>query len=195
MGGVEGDIAAESILGGKRVDLVPGDALAHPSVGIDGRGHAVVGIAQQPAPVLDGPHARHVQVLPGGAGVAVPPVIGDVHQDLGPVGGKVAHFIREHRLVADKHAVAVRLAAAICDLHRLPAGSPFELPDFPGKFFGEEQQIFVGHEFAEGDKVDLVVAPNEPPVGGEQHGRVVVLPALGPGWRSQRRSRPLMTGE
>ena len=110
MGGVEGDIGAEAVLGRERVGLVAGNALAHAAVGVDGCGDAVVGVAQQPAAVLDGPHARHVQVLPGGAGVAVPAVVADIHQHLGAIGGKMAHFVSKHGFVADENAVAMELS-------------------------------------------------------------------------------------
>src|SRR5437899_12412567 len=32
---------------------------------VAGRGDAVIGVAEQPAPVLDSPHADHVEMLPG----------------------------------------------------------------------------------------------------------------------------------
>ncbi len=67
---------------------------------------AVVGVAQQPAAVLDGPHARHVEVLPGGAGVAVPAVVADVDEHLRAQLRKLAHLIGEDGFVADEDAVA-----------------------------------------------------------------------------------------
>ena len=66
-----------------------------------------VGVAQQPAAILDGAHARHVQVLPGRAGVAVPSVVADVHEDFGAVARELAHLVGENSFIADEDAVAM----------------------------------------------------------------------------------------
>ena len=88
-----------------------GNALPHAAIGIDDRGDAVVGVAQNPAAVFDGPHARHVQVLPGRAGVAVPAVVADVDQHLGAQLRELAHLVGKDRLVADEDAVAMAVEA------------------------------------------------------------------------------------
>ena len=107
MGRVEGDVVAESVLGGKSVNLVARDALAYPAVRVDGCGDAVVGGAQKPAAIFDGAHASHVEVLPGGAGVAVPAVVADVDQNFSAELGEVADLVGEDRFVADEDAVAM----------------------------------------------------------------------------------------
>ena len=58
MRGIESDVAAETVLGGERIGLVAGNALPHAAAGIDGRGDAVVGVAEQPALVLDWEEAK-----------------------------------------------------------------------------------------------------------------------------------------
>ncbi len=45
--------------------------------------------AQQPTLVLDGAHARHVQVLLGRSRVAEPAIVGDVDEHLGAMIGKL----------------------------------------------------------------------------------------------------------
>ncbi len=68
-------------------------ALHHASVRINGRRHPRVRIAQQPAVILDRPHPRHVQVLPGSAGVAIPAVVGDIHEYLRSILHEFPHLI------------------------------------------------------------------------------------------------------
>ena len=109
--GIEGDIVAEAIFGGKRVDLVARNALAHAAIRIDDGSDAVVGIAQQPAAVFDGAHAGYVEVLPGGAGVAVPSVVADVDENFGAELGEVANLIGKDSFVADEDAVAMAVEA------------------------------------------------------------------------------------
>jgi hypothetical protein len=48
-------------------------------------------------------------VLPGSAGVAVPTVVADVDQHLGPQPSKLPHLVGEDRLIADEDAVAVAI--------------------------------------------------------------------------------------
>ncbi len=105
--GIEGDIVAKTELGWQRICLMAGNALPHPAIGIDDCGYAVVGVAQNPAAVFDGPHARHVQVLPGSAGVAVPAIVADVHQHLGAQLRKLPHLVGKDRLIADENPVAM----------------------------------------------------------------------------------------
>src|SRR5271170_8421459 len=75
--------------------------------GVDGCGHSCVGGTKNPAMVFDGAHTDHIEVLPCGAGVAVPAVVGDVDQDIGPLLGEMADFVAKDRFVADEDAVDV----------------------------------------------------------------------------------------
>ena len=95
----EGDAAAQ-------VRMWRGSGGGDAAVGIDGCGDAGVGGAKDPAVVFDGAHADHVEVLPGGAGVAVPAVVGDVDEDVARLAvGELADLVAEDGLVADKDAV------------------------------------------------------------------------------------------
>ncbi len=80
------------------------------AVGRDGCGDSGVGGAENPAVVFDGAHANHVQVLPWGAGVAVPAVVGDVDQNFSAQLGELADLVAEDGLVADEGSVGV----AVC---------------------------------------------------------------------------------
>src|SRR5580698_1175394 len=158
VGGVESDVAAEAELGGQRVDGVAGNALADAAEGIDNRGDAVVGVAQQPAPVLDGAHAGHVQVLPGRAGVAIPAVVAQVHKDVGAELGELPHLVGKDRLIADEHSVAMGIAVRAPEQEN-PARLAWREPrDFAGELVREEEQLRERHVLAEGNEVHFVVA-------------------------------------
>src|SRR6516165_4283563 len=75
----------------------------HTSVRINYRGDTAVGIAQQPAVVLDRAHPCHVEMLPGSASRTEPSVVGNIHEDLGAVEREVAHLVGEHRFIADEN--------------------------------------------------------------------------------------------
>ena len=111
MRGVEGDVVAEAVLGGECVLLMAGNALADAAIGVDCRGDAVVGVAKNPAAIFDGTHARHVEMLPGRAGIAVPGVVADVDENFGAELGEVADFVGEDCFVADEDAVAMAVKA------------------------------------------------------------------------------------
>src|ERR1035437_6942488 len=150
--GVEGDVVAEAVSGGQCIGLVAGNALAHAAVGVDGRGDAVVGVAENPAAVFDGTHARHIQVLPRGAGVAVPSVIADVDEDLCAETRELPHLVGEDGFIADENSVAMAVEA---EDFALVAGRA--LGDFSGELAGKEEEAAEGNVFAEGDEVDFVV--------------------------------------
>src|SRR5437588_12230648 len=89
------------------------------AVGIDRRGDSCVGGAKDPAVIFDGAHANHVQVLPGGAGVPVPAVIGDVDQDVRSPLGELADLVAEDGFVADEGSVGMAVGG---EDGALPAG-------------------------------------------------------------------------
>ena len=59
---------------------------------------------KQPAIVFDRSHARLVQMLRVRAAVAIPAVVGDVHENLRAIVRELTHFIGKYRLVADEDA-------------------------------------------------------------------------------------------
>src|SRR5277367_7149038 len=130
------------------------------SVGIDGRGHAVVGIAQNPATIFDGTHPSHIQVLPRRACVAVPAIVGDVDEDLGSIHGELAYFIGKDRFIADEDTEGVSTCAE--DLAILAA---VEVVDLLSEVFREEEDIAVRDVFAKRHEMNLVVAANDIAVG------------------------------
>src|ERR1035437_5420831 len=153
MRGVEGDVIAESILSRQGVRLVAWNALAHATVGVDSCRDAVVGVAKNPAAILNGAHARHVQVLPGSAGVSVPGVVADVDQHLGAEAGELADLVGKDRFITDEDSVAVTVQEK--DLALLAAIEP---GDFSGEFAGEEKQLLERNILTERNEVNLVVA-------------------------------------
>ena len=60
--------------------------------------------------VLDGAHADHVEVLPGGSGIAIPAVVGDVDEDFGSILYEAPDFVAKDGFIADKGGVGV----AVC---------------------------------------------------------------------------------
>ena len=62
------------------------------AVGIDETREAVVGIAEQPAPVFDRSHARHHQVLRRSRRAAEPSIIRNIDQQFGAVWREPAHL-------------------------------------------------------------------------------------------------------
>ena len=88
MGGVEGKVVLVGEVHADAGSLVARSGGGDSAVRIDGRSHSCVGGAKNPAVVFDGAHTDHVEVLPGGAGVAVPAVVGDVDEDVGPLLGE-----------------------------------------------------------------------------------------------------------
>ncbi len=106
--------------------------------------------------IFDGTHADHVEVLPCGAGIAVPAVIGDVDEDVGPLLGEMANLIAKDRFVADEDSVGV---TARGEDSLVRAG--FEGAYFVEEIFCEEEEIFERDVFAEGHEMHLVVVTDE----------------------------------
>src|SRR5580698_3145703 len=77
----------------------------HASVRINRSCYTGVCGPQNPAIVFDGTHSHHVEVLPRRAGVSVPAIVTQVHQDLGPPAYKLANFVSEDGFVADKDPI------------------------------------------------------------------------------------------
>src|SRR5437588_6382823 len=103
--------------------------------------------------VLHGPHARHLQVLPGRAGLAIPEIIGDIDEHLSAVGGELAYFTGKDRFIADENAIA-----SAVQVEDLALRSRSKVPDFARQLFSEKQEFLQGHIFAEGHQMDLVIA-------------------------------------
>ena len=81
--------------------LVAGGGGGDSAERIDRRSDPCVSGTKNPAVIFNGTHTNHIEVLPGGAGVAVPAIVGDVDQDIGSL-------LRE---LADENAYARHLAA------------------------------------------------------------------------------------
>ena len=78
----------------------------HAPVRVNRHREAVVGIAQQPAAVFHGSHARLRQMLRRRRRAAKPSVVRNVDQQLGAVAHEPPNVIREYRLVTNEDAEA-----------------------------------------------------------------------------------------
>ena len=139
MSGVEGEVVLVAEVDADAGALVARCGGGDSAVGIDGGGDSGVGGAKDPAVIFDGAHADHVEVLPCGAGVAVPAVVGDVDEDVGALLGELADLVAEDGLVADEDAVGV---AAGGEDGALLAG--FEEPDFVEEIFAKKKSSLKG---------------------------------------------------
>ena len=117
---------------------------------------------------LDGAHADHVQVLPCGAGVAVPAVVGDIDEHIGSLLGEMADFVAEDRFVADEDTVGVT-ARREDGL----VGARLEGAYFVEEIFCEEEEIFEGDVLAKGNEMHLVVVADEGAVSVDEGGAIV----------------------
>ena len=95
MASVERGYGGEGIRSGQSASNLARPASYDATVGVHRRGYASVGSKQKPAIVLDGAHARLIQMLGIGAAVAVPPVVRDIYEDLGAVAGKLSDLVGE----------------------------------------------------------------------------------------------------
>ena len=127
-----------------------------PSVGIDDGGDAGVGVAQQPAAILDRAHARHIERLPGRAGIAVPAVIRDVDQHLGAALHEQPYLIAKYFFVADEDTEAVTVGRKDD-----PPPSMGHVAGLLGQVLGEGKEVFIGYVLSPRHQVDLVVAAGD----------------------------------
>ncbi|MND90548.1 hypothetical protein D3C80_826350 [compost metagenome] len=142
-------------LGTQYPGLELGDLAYDAAVDLGDYGDAGVGVAQQRASQLQGAHPGNFHVLPGAYAGAEPSVVGDRQQEVGVRLHVAAHLVREDDLVADGGGKLEPLG----DQVRLHLVAPAE----GGHGQVEEggygaQQIFKGHELADGQQVVLVVA-------------------------------------
>ena len=159
MTGVEGGYVRQGIRGGQGGAYLARHAGDDAAIGIDGSGDTGIGIAEQPASGFDGTHASLGDVLGVGAAVAVPGVVGEVDQNLGAAGGKLADFIREDGFVADKYPKL--FAARVERIADLPeVNPPTSLVRPPAK----RKQARKRQIFAEGNEMHFVVTRD--PVAG-----------------------------
>src|ERR1035438_4862906 len=165
---IESEVRLVSVASHQRSQRMPRSRQGHAAPRIDGGGDAIVGVPQYPSVIFDGSHARHIEVLPRSAGVAVPAVVGDVDQYLRPVLRKEAYLVGEDRLIADEEAESV--AAGLKHLALLSA---LEIDELVRELLREEEQVAVGDVFTEGHEVNLVVTPSHCAIWIRQQRRVV----------------------
>src|SRR5580704_12762014 len=139
VGGVEGEVVLVAEVHANTGSLVARRGGGDTTVRVDGRGDAGVGGAQDPAVVLDGSHADHVEVLPTSTGVAVPAIVGDVDQNLCAIFDELADLVTEDGLVTDEGAVVV--AAKWEDSAR---GTAIHVTGASGELAGEEEEVLEG---------------------------------------------------
>jgi len=87
--------------------------------------------------VLNRPHPRHVQVLPGRAGVPIPSIIGNVDEHIRSVQREPPHLIGKDRLIANKYPE--RMTIRVEHVARL---SPLQVHKLLRKLVREEENSF-----------------------------------------------------
>src|SRR5271166_2805618 len=110
----------------------------------------------------------------GRAGRAEPFVVGDVHKDGSAVQGELADFAGKNRLVANERSQSDAIF-----IERIALGAAGEGPNLAGEWLSKADEILKRNEFAEGNKVDFVVAINPGSVRSNQRCGVVDV-----GWAS-----------
>src|ERR1039457_5225249 len=95
---------AQSIRRRQRCADFPRSSRHDPSVGVDRCRHPRIRRRQQPPLILDRAHLRLLQMLLPRAAVAVPPVIGNIQQNLCALQRPLPYFVGKNRFVADKHS-------------------------------------------------------------------------------------------
>ena len=103
MPGVESGLVRQRVRSIERCPDLARHAGYDSAVGIDRGSDPGIGVSQQPASILDCPHASLLEVLCVGAAVTIPSVVGNVHENLRAVGGGLPDLIRKDGLVTDEY--------------------------------------------------------------------------------------------
>ena len=150
-GGLRGDEGEVRGRGGRGEE---GARLDDAAGGVDEGADAGVGGPGQGAAVFHGPEHGHGELLVGGAAAAIPGVVGDVDQEIGPGADPPGREIGEDALEADEHPGP----DAACDQGRRRgagaeiAGALHHRRQGGGEITGQ------GDVFAKGHEMDLVIA-------------------------------------
>ena len=161
---VERGYRSECIGRDQRAAFFPRQPRHGPPIRIDRSRHAGISRTQNPAVILDRPHASLIEMLCVGAAVAIPAVIRYIHKNLCAVIRKLPHFIWKHRLVADENSQ--RRAARISGARDCPRS---KLSDFFSQSAGKCEQLGKRQVFSERHQMHFVVAGR--PIARRTHQR------------------------
>src|SRR5580698_10346676 len=124
------------------------NALTHSAVWINRGSDPIIGVAQNPAAVLDSPHPGHIQVLPGRAGIAVPAIVADIHQHFSAIARKLANLVAKDRFIADEdtvpmtsRAISRAIPGAVIDEEGLAIFSGTHVREVLSELMREEEQL------------------------------------------------------
>lgn len=154
-----------------------GEELAELASGIDGGGVAVVGDAEDPAAIFDGPEADEEEVLFAGGRAEEVAIVGEVEEDFGTLGDEGADVMGDGGFIADEDAPTVGGLGGLGSLGGLGGeegggggGAGRVGADFGADLIdpGKER----GDEFAKGDEEDLVVTGERVAGGVDELGGV-----------------------
>src|SRR5579864_3295240 len=153
MAGIESGCRSERV--GRNQDglLLPGNSRCDSSPWIDRGGHTGIGGAQQPSVIFYGSHARLAQVLRISSAVAVPAVVGNIHQHLGALLRELPHLIGENGFVADE-----RSQPSATGVERSSRIAMLKLAYLPSQTSRKREQAREGQVFSKRNKVNFVVA-------------------------------------
>src|SRR5579872_6176179 len=117
--------------------------------------------------VFNRAHAGHIEMLAGSGETAKPSVIGDVHQHLGAIVGKVPYLVAEYRFVADEGAELVS-----ADIKDLALGSTGKVANIARELVCEPEEILIWDILSPGHEVNLIVPRREVTLRRHQTGGV-----------------------
>src|SRR5579864_8367746 len=155
MTSVESSDGSEGIGRDQCRSLFAWDAGGGASPGIDGGGDSGVGGAENPAIVFDGTHASLIEVLRISATIAIPAIVGDIHENLRSVIGELANFVGEDGFIADENA---ELRASCVE--RTARSAVFKLAHLFCEASGKRKYRGERKIFAKGNEMHFVVARN-----------------------------------
>src|SRR5579884_215707 len=102
------------------------------------------------------------------AALAIPLIVRNIHENVGPIARELAHLIREDRFITNEGADAV-----VTNVEWPPRGSPAKLAHLARQLLGEKEKLSEGDVLAKRNQMDFVVARHPRPGGGDQRRRVI----------------------
>src|SRR5205823_6714685 len=125
------------------------------SIGIDRSSYPGVGVAQQPSRIFYRAHTSLLQVLRISATIAIPAIVRNIHEYLGPICGKLPDFIGENGFITNENSDLI-----FSSLQWRSRRATGKIADLLGQSSSEAEYMFERNIFAKRDKMHFVVTPN-----------------------------------
>lgn len=153
---VKGDVVLISKACMKRGADVAWRRRSNLAIGINDRSDAGVRCTKNPAMVLDSPHADHVEMLPGSAGIAIPAIVGDVDEHLRSLLNILANLVGKDGFITDESPIGMAVRG---EDDTVSAG--IEGAYFVEQTLCKEKEALEGNVLAKRNQVHLVVASSK----------------------------------